>query len=508
MDKNLLFSAKNISKSFYGTKVLNEVDLEVYEDEVVGLIGENGAGKSTLLKIIIGVQPQSSGEMLMIGKPYAPKNPREANAQGIGMIFQEQSLAINLTVGQNIFLGYEKNFIKFGIVNWNKMYNMAQKALDNVGVKDISPRKKVSDLNFNTRQLVEIAKVVNVASSSGSEHCLILLDEPTSILNETEVQRLFEEIRKLKKAGHSVIFVSHRLEEVLEISDRFYVFKDGMNVGNMLTKGANKAKLYEMMVGRTAITEYYRFDQQEKPKEEVVLECVDLGLYGVFKHVNFKLHKGEILGFCGVVGSGIEDICSVLCGDDIPTSGEYFINGKKAKLNSPSDALKKGILIIPKERLDEGIVRSLSVGENIALSDPKKLKKGLFISNKKLRKQAEEWIKTLRIRTHDYNELVIQVSGGNQQKVVFARALASESDILILNHPTRGVDVGAKEEIYVLIREMIKQGKSIILIGDTLDESVGLSNRLIIMRDGLITGEFDASVELKPKQIDIFAMMM
>lgn len=508
MDKNLLFSAKNISKSFNGTKVLNEVDLEVYEDEVVGLIGENGAGKSTLLKIIIGVQPQLSGEMLMHGKPYSPKNPREANAQGIGMVFQEQSLITNLTVGQNIFFGYEKNFRKLGIINWNKMYTMAQKALDNVGAKGIPPRKKVSDLNFDTRQLVEIAKVVNVASSSGREHCLILMDEPTSLLNETEVQRLFEEIRKLKKAGHSVIFVSHRLEEVLEISDRVYVYKDGANGGNMLAKDADEAKLYEMMVGRTTTTEYYKLDQQEKPKEEVVLECVDLGLHGFFKHVSFKLHKGEILGFCGVVGSGKEDICSVLCGDDIPTSGEYFIKGKKAKLNSPYDALKKSILMVPKERLEEGIVNSLSVGENIALSDPKKLKKGLFISNKKLRKQAEEWIKTLRIKTRDHNELVIQLSGGNQQKVVFARALACESDILILNHPTRGVDVGAKEEIYGLIREMIKQGKSIILLGDTLDECIGLSNRLLSMRDGLITGEFDASVELKPNQVDILSMMM
>lgn len=508
MDKNLLYSAKNISKSFHGTQALDQVDLEVYEGEVVGLIGENGAGKSTLLKIIIGVQPQTSGEMMIHGKPYAPKDPREANTQGVGMVFQEQSLIVNLTVGQNIFFGYEKNFRKYGFVNWNKMYSMAQKALDNVGAKGILPRKKVSDLNFATRQLVEIAKVVNVSSSSGSEHCLILLDEPTSVLNETEVQSLFEEIRKLKKSGHSVIFVSHRLEEVLEISDRIYVYKDGKNAGNMLTKDATESKLYEMMVGHSTTTEYYKLDQQEEPKEEVVLECVDLGLHGVFKHVSFKLHKGEILSLCGVVGSGKEDICSVLCGDDIPTSGEYFINGKKANLNSPSDALKKGILMVPKERLEEGIVNSLSVGENIALSDPKKLKKGLFISRKKLKAQAAEWIKTLRIKTLGHNELVMQLSGGNQQKVVFARALASESDILILNHPTRGVDVGAKEEIYGLIREMIKQGKSIILLGDTLDECIGLSNRLLIMRDGSVTGEMDASVDLKPNQVDIVSMMM
>lgn len=508
MESNLLFSAKKISKSFHGTQALSEVDLEVYPGEVVGLIGENGAGKSTLLKIIIGVQGATSGEMTMHGQPYAPKTPREANAQGIGMVFQEQSLITNLTVGQNIFFGYEKNFRQFGFVNWKKMYVMAQKALSNVGATGISPKKKVSDLNFATRQLVEIAKVVYVASSSGSDHCLILLDEPTSVLNESEVSRLFEEIKKLTKAGHSVIFVSHRLEEVLEISDRVYVYKDGKNAGSMQTKDADEAKLYEMMVGRSTTTEYYKLEMQQKPSQEVVLECVDLGLNGVFKKVSFQLHKGEILGLCGVVGSGKEDICSVLCGDDLPTSGEYYIKGKKTKFTSPAAALKHSLLMVPKERLEEGIVNSLSVGDNIALSDPQKLRSGLFISKEKVVKQAKDWIKTLRIKTNGVNELVIQLSGGNQQKVVFARALASESDILILNHPTRGVDVGAKEEIYGLIREMVKNGKSIILLGDTLDECIGLSNRLIVMRDGLITGELDAPIEIKPSQIDIVSIMM
>lgn len=508
MEKQPLFCAKNISKSFHGTQALDGVDLTVYPGEVVGLIGENGAGKSTLLKIIIGVQPPTSGEMMMHGKPYAPKNPREANAEGIGMVFQEQSLITNLTVGQNIFFGYEKQFKKYGLVNWKRLNAMAQKALDNVGAVGIPPQKKVADLNFATRQLVEIAKVVNVASSSGSEHCLILLDEPTSVLNESEVQRLFTEIRKLTKAGHSVIFVSHRLDEVLEISDRVYVYKDGKNAGNMQTSDADEATLYEMMVGRSTTTEYYKLERQATPGEDVVIECRDLGLNGVFKHVDFKLHKGEILGICGVVGSGKEDICSVLCGDDVPTSGELYVRGKKINFSSPANALKHSILMVPKERWEEGIVNSLSVCENIALSDPKKLKKGPLISRKKLRGQADEWVKTLRIKTRDIDELAIQLSGGNQQKVVFARALASECDILILNHPTRGVDVGAKEEIYGLIRDMVNNGKSIILLGDTLDECIGLSNRLIVMRDGLITGELDAPSELKPSQVDIVSIMM
>lgn len=509
MEKKLLFSAKDITKSFHGTKALKGVDLDVYEGEVVGLIGENGAGKSTLLKIIIGVQPQSSGEMTMHSKPFAPKDPLEANAAGVGMVYQEQSLITNLSVGQNIFFGHEKEFRSMGVVNWKKMYAEAQKVLDEVGSGDINPRKKVIDLNFATRQMVEIAKVVNVTKNVGEgEKCLILLDEPTSVLNEEEVKRLFHEIRKLTAKGHSVIFVSHRLDEVLEISDRVYVYKDGSNAGNMPTKEADEAKLYELMVGRETTTEYYQLEKQREPEKDVILEANDLSLWGVFKNCSFKLHKGEILGFCGVVGSGKEEICSVICGDEKPTTGELTIKGKKVNYSAPSQALKDGVLMIPKERLVEGVVRGLSVEENMAFSNTKLLKKKGFVSRKSVSEQAEKWIKRLNIKTQGKDELVIQLSGGNQQKVVFARALASRADVLILNHPTRGVDVGAKEEIYGLVREMVDSGKSVILLGDTLDECIGLSNRIIVMRDGLITGEFNAQAYEKPSQVDIVSMMV
>lgn len=509
MEKKLLFSAKDITKSFHGTKALKGVDLDVYEGEVVGLIGENGAGKSTLLKIIIGVQPQSSGEMTMHGKPFAPKDPLEANAAGIGMVYQEQSLITNLSVGQNIFFGNEKDFKSMGVVNWKKMYAEAQKVLDEVGSGDINPRKKVIDLNFATRQMVEIAKVVNVTKKVGEgEKCLILLDEPTSVLNEEEVKRLFHEIRKLTAKGHSVIFVSHRLDEVLEISDRVYVYKDGSNAGNMPTEEADEAKLYELMVGRETTTEYYQLEKQIEPEKDVILEAKDLSLWGVFKNCNFKLHKGEILGFCGVVGSGKEEICSVICGDEKPTTGELTIKGKKVNYSAPAQALKDGVLMIPKERLVEGVVRGLSVEENMAFSNTKLLKKKGFVSRKSVSEQAEKWIKRLNIKTQGKDELVIQLSGGNQQKVVFARALASKADVLILNHPTRGVDVGAKEEIYGLVRDMVASGKSVILLGDTLDECIGLSNRIIVMRDGLITGEFNAQAYEKPSQVDIVSMMV
>lgn len=509
MEKKLLFSAKNITKSFYGTQALKGVDLDIHEGEVVGLIGENGAGKSTLLKIIIGVQPQTSGEMTMHGKPFAPADPMEANKEGIGMVFQEQSLIVNLSVGQNIFFGHEKDFMKAGFVNWKKMYEESKKVLEEVNCGYINPRKKVIDLNFATRQMVEIAKVVNMTKSGHDDQkCLILLDEPTSVLNEAEVKNLFAEIRKLTAKGHAVVFVSHRLDEVLEISDRVYVYKDGENAGNMDIKDATEEKLYAAMVGRETTTEYYHLADQRQAEEEVVLEAKDLGLSGVFKHCNLKLHKGEILGICGVVGSGKEEICSVVCGDEKATSGELYVKGKKVEYSSPAQALKDGILMIPKERHAEGIVRNLSVADNMALSNATLLAERGIVSKKKINDQADEWIKKLRIKTAGREAELISLSGGNQQKVVFARALASQADIIILNHPTRGVDVGAKEEIYALTREVVAQGKSVILLGDTLDECIGLSNRVIVMKDGLITGEFQADAGEKPSQVSIVTLMM
>ncbi|MCL2865751.1 MAG: sugar ABC transporter ATP-binding protein [Lachnospiraceae bacterium] len=509
MKNQLLFSAKNITKSFHGAQALKGVDLDVNEGEVIGLIGENGAGKSTFLKIIIGVQPQTSGEMTMYGKPFAPSNPLEANAKGVGMVYQEQSLITTLSVGQNIFFGREKEFRKYGFVNWNKMYAEAKCVLNAIGIDNINPKKKVIDLNFATRQMIEIAKVVALTKQTGNnEKCLILLDEPTSVLNEEEVQRLFVEIRNITKQGHSVIFVSHRLDEVLEISDRVYVYKDGENAGNMAAEEATEKKMYELMVGRTTTTEYYHLDRQIVPSEEVILEAKDLGLWGCFQHCDFKLHRGEILGICGVVGSGKEEICSVICGDERATSGALFVKGKFTRYQSPAEALKDGVLMIPKERIYEGVIRGLSVEDNIAMSNAKHLKKRGLVSRKSVAAQANEWIKKLRIKTPGKDALVINLSGGNQQKVVFARALLSGADIIILNHPTRGVDVGAKEEIYGFIRDVVSEGKAVILLGDTLEECSSLSNRVLVMRDGLITGEFGAAVGEKPSQVELVRMMV
>ncbi len=507
-NSTLLFSARGIVKTFAGTRALKGVELDVRPGEIVGLVGENGAGKSTLLKIIIGAQPQSSGTLMMRGSPYEPKNPMDGNRAGVGMVFQEQSLIVNLNVAQNIFFGHEKDFKTFGVINWAKMNKAAAEVLAAVDITNISPTKKVCDLNFATRQMVEIAKVMNVTRQSGSDHCLILLDEPTSVLNEAETENLFRQMRKIAAQGHSIIFVSHRLNEILEVTDRIYVYKDGESVGDLDTKAATEARLYEMMVGKSTTTQYYHLDRQTVPSDEVVLEAKDLGLHGIFKHVDLTLHRGEVLGLCGVVGSGTEEVCEVLCGDEKPSFGGISIRGEAVSFSAPKHALREGLLMIPKERLFEGIVSTLPVEENIALSNAHKLAKGGIVSSGAVRRQAEHWIKTLRIKTRGPKELMMQLSGGNQQKVVFSRALASGAEVVILNHPTRGVDVGAKEEIYSLIRDMTAEGKAVIVLGDTLDECIGLSSRILVMKDGLITGEFQAPADNKPSQVDVVSLMM
>jgi ribose transport system ATP-binding protein len=505
--KKTLFSARDIQKHYAATHALKGVELEVCEGEIVGLVGENGAGKSTLLKIIIGAEFPTSGAMTMHARPYEPRNPMDANHHGVGMVFQEQSLIVSLTVGQNIFFGHEKDFSILGVINWPKLYRSAQKVLEEIDIH-INPRKKVSDLNFASRQMIEVAKVINVTKSRNEEKCLILLDEPTSVLSEEETQNLFKQMRKIASRGHGVVFISHRLDEVLEVSDRIYVYKDGASVGTVAAKEADEAKLYEMMVGRSTSTEYYQLDKQITPQEEALLEVKQLGLMGVFKDVSFKLHRGEILGICGVIGSGKEDICEVICGDEKPTSGEIILKGRQVQFSSPANGLENGILMIPKERLVEGIVRIASVENNIALSNLDALAVASVVPGGKVRKQAEEWIAHMRIKTAGPRELLIRLSGGNQQKVVFSRALASASDVLILNHPTRGVDVGAKEEIYAIIRDMVSQGKAVILLGDTLDECIGMSNRILVMKDGLVTGEFNAPADCKPSQVDVVSVMM
>jgi ribose transport system ATP-binding protein len=509
MDKQILLKMSAIGKTYGTSTVLNNIDMHIFKNEVVGLIGENGAGKSTLLKIIAGVEQPSTGEIEMNGKPYGARTVIEANRQGIGMVFQEQSLILNLTVAQNIYLGREKSYSVGKLINWGRMNGDAKVVLARLGIDSINPGEKVYDLNFVSRQMVEIAKVLDIIMESSKTGALLLLDEPTTVLSDDEITILFREINEIKEKGVSVIFVSHRLDEVLKITDRIYIFKDGEGTGVVNTKEADVNVLYERMVGRTTSGKYYFFDQQTIPGDEVVLAVQGLGKFGSFMDVNFQLRRGEVLGLCGVEGSGKEELCAVLCGDEAYTAGTIEINGKKiTSLRSPAVALKKGILSIPRDRRQEGIIGMLSLSNNIIVSSLLKISKLNFLSQKTINSIAQFWVKKMGVKCEGIDERVDRLSGGNAQKVIFSRVISSSCSILILNHPTRGVDVGAKEDLYKAVREITNEGKSVILLGDTLDECVGLASRILVMKDGLIQKEFPCDVDNKPAQVDIIKYMM
>lgn len=510
MNKEILFEARGVHKSYGQTEVLRNIDLEIYKGEVIGLIGENGAGKSTLLKIIAGVERPTTGIMKMNGHPYQVKNMLEANRLGVGMVFQEQSLVLNITVAQNIFLGREAPYSTAKIINWRKMNRDAKKALMRLGIADSIPaEKKVYDLNFVSRQMVEIAKVLDVILCHSENGALLLLDEPTTVLSEVEIEVLFREVREITKKGISVVFISHRLDEVLAITDRIYIFKDGNKTGEMETKNADTNILYERMVGRTTSGAYYQLESQAQASQNIVLEADKLCKYGSFKDVSFKLYRGEVLGFCGVEGSGKEELCAVLCGDDEWTAGTVIVKNKNVRpFRSPAAALKYGILSIPKDRRLEGMAGMLSITFNVIASSLSMLARFGFISPKKSAEIALFWVKKMGVKCTGINERIDRLSGGNAQKVIFSRVSSSASDILIMNHPTRGVDVGAKEDIYKAVREITQKGTSVILLGDTLDECIGLASRVLVMKDGLVQKEFDCPAQAKPEQIEIVRYMM
>ena len=508
MEKELLFKTHDVGKIYGSNTVLQGINVEINRGEIIGLIGENGAGKSTLLKIIAGVEKPSMGTMEMNGKPFQASSMMDANRQGIGMVFQEQSLISNLTVAQNIYLGREKDFARGNLINWGEMNKSARKVLDAMGLQNISAKAKVRDISFAMRQMVEITKVFDIVSETANNRALILLDEPTTVLSDAEMKVLFDKVRQMKEMGNSVIFISHRLQEVLEITDRIYVFKDGRLTAEVDTPGADEGLLYEKMVGRETDGEYYVSARQTVPTEEVVLECENLSMFGSFKDVSFKLHKGEVLGLCGVEGSGKEDVCAVLSGDEAKTGGTIRVGGKEMNFASPSDARRAGILSVPRDRREEGMIGILSLCENISISNYQKNASHRLISNRRQNENARKWIQELGIKCSGVDQRINNLSGGNAQKVIFARVLDSECPILILDHPTRGVDIGAKGDIYGLIRSITEKGFSVLLMGDTLDECLGLSSRIIVMKDGLVCGEFDCPVDGKPDQVDVVKLML
>lgn len=500
-----MLAAHSISKSFSGVPALKGVSLEIRPNEVVGLIGENGAGKSTLMRILAGTHQPDGGTLTLDGQPLRMRSARDGAAHGIGMVFQEQSLLLNMSVAENIYLGQEGQFVRFGLMDWRALRAAARRQLEKIGV-DIDVTARTSELTFAARQMVELAKALTLEETV-ARSIVILLDEPTSVLSASDIDVLFNRVRSLKSRA-SFVFVSHRLDEVLRISDRVYTMKDGEVVAEHRAADVTGPELHEIMVGRGLQTAYYKEDRQVAPQDEIVVDAAGLGVEGAFSDVDLQIRAGEILGIAGVVGSGREEVTRALGGFLPHSAGELRIKGEAVHFRSPEQAVRKSIGYVPRERRVEGLVMFLSIAENISLADLSAVMTNGAISYRRERQLARDWITRLRIKAPGPDIACRKLSGGNQQKVVLARWMTAGSRILILDHPTRGLDVGAKEEVYELVRDLSAQGIAILLISDTLEETIGLSHRVIVMRDGAVTARFDAARGNKPDQIDLVRAMV
>jgi ribose transport system ATP-binding protein len=506
MNEAPVIEMKDIEKSFPGVRALKGVDFNVYRNEIVGLVGEKGAGKSTLMKILIGIYKKDSGEMKFRSREVRVSSPREAAQMGVGMVFQEGNLLPNLTVAENLFLQHEKCFTHNGFISMREVMEEAEKQLARVEL-DVSPRAYVRDLTQAQQQMVEIARLLWLSSICGVQNPVLILDEPTSVLLASEIERLFTILRNLESEG-SIIFISHRLEEVVELSDRIVILKDGSNIKEFKREDARIQEIQKLMVGHELAKQYYREMEQRKPTEEVVIRVEGLRKEKKFDAVSFSVRRGEILSIVGVLGSGKEDLCRCITGVMKADGGEIFIEGKRASIHSPKDAIRVGIGYIPSDRRDEGLALQMDVMSNLTLVMLKEIIEGGLIKPRKEVESARYWIKQCLIKTPSLKTPIKNLSGGNQQKVVLGKWLAAKVKVLILDHPTRGIDVGAKEEIYKRIRLLASEGMAIILMSDRLEEDIGLCNRMLVMKDGELTGELGCPADDKPAPVDVISYMV
>ncbi|MCX8067705.1 MAG: sugar ABC transporter ATP-binding protein [Anaerolineae bacterium] len=478
-EQNLILRVEGVSKAFPGVQALSDVDLELAAGEVLALVGENGAGKSTLMKILSGAYRKDAGRIFINGQEVEITGPRHAQQLGIAIIYQEFNLAPNLSAAANIFLGREPRRPGPGrlFVDRRRMEQEAQKLLDRIGAR-ISASTLVHDLSVAERQMVEIAKALAVNAR------IIIMDEPTSALGEEEVEKLFEVIRTLKQQGIGIIFITHRLEEVFRIADRIVVLRDGKRVGSMLIHEATPEKVIQLMVGREV------GDLFQKQKAEIgppLLEVRGLTRRGVVENVSFTLRRGEILGFAGLVGAGRTETVRMIFGADPKDAGEILIEGKPVTIESPKDALAAGIGFVPEDRGNHGLILSLSVLENIVLpSLHQHTRLGIWLNRLGLYQTAQEFVNKLNIRVAQLQQKAMFLSGGNQQKVVVAKWLALRPRILIMDEPTRGIDVGAKAEIHALMSRLAQEGVGIIMVSSELPEVLGMSDRILVMSEGRV----------------------
>ncbi len=476
MSEDIILSVENISKNFPGVQALKNVSLSLKKGEVLGLVGENGAGKSTLMKIIAGVYSLDVGKIIYQGKEKRWKHPSEPINEGIVTVFQELSIIWNLTIAENVFLNDEPT-TKLNFINYNKMVQEAErlsKAMNlNVKVGDLAKKYPVA-----VQQMVEIMRAIYKNAK------VIIMDEPTSSLTEREVQELYGIIKDLKNRGVSVIYISHRLDEIFDVTDRVAVLRDGELVEIYKTNEVSPDVIIKAMVGRE-VKNFYVYESHKIGKE--LLRVENLSGKG-FKDINFSVHEGEILGFSGLVGAGRSELMETIFGFRKKTSGTIYFQNKEVEINSPNDAIRLGIGFVPEDRKDAGLFLIHSVKDNICISTLNNIAKKSFVSPSKITEQAKKYVDILNIKTPNVNQKVMFLSGGNQQKVVLARWLATSPKLLILDEPTRGIDVGAKAEIYRFVSNLSKEGVGIIFVSSELPEILQLSDRIAVMSYGRLAG--------------------
>lgn len=481
MSDNIL-ELKHITKLYPGVVALNDVSLEVRRGEILALVGENGAGKSTLIKTCSGAITPTQGEIVINGKSFTGMTPQTSEQNGIGVIYQEFNLVGDLSVAENIFLG--RAIRKGMVIDLKAMERESKKILDSLNIK-INPKTLVKNLSVGYQQMVEIAKAVSQNAK------LLIMDEPSAPLTSAEVEAMFAIVDKLKAGGVSIIYISHRLDEIFRLADRITILRDGQYVTTLNTDETNKDELVKYMVGRQ-LTEVYPKRDEICVKDEVIFEAVNVSGNGD-KNISFKIHRGEVLGLGGLVGAGRTEFAELMFGMRPKTAGKFIFKGKEISPKTPKDAIELGIGLVPEDRKKEGALLGMSIRCNINMPIYQRISKGTVINEKKEEEIAQTYRKEISIKTPTLDQLVKNLSGGNQQKVILAKWLAADSELLIFDEPTRGIDVGAKQEIYTLINHLVEQGKTVLMISSEMEELMGMSDRILILAEGNMTGELNKS---------------
>lgn len=473
MGKKAFIEFKDVSKLYPGIVAVDKANFCVYPSEILGLVGENGAGKSTLVKLLTGAEKQELGDIIINGQKVYLKDSRHAMELGITAIYQELNIVPQLTVWENVFLGRELRTPR-GFLDIPLMKKRAKELLSELG-QDISPDTNIGGIGTGKQQMVEIAKALSINAK------LIIMDEPTSSLSAREVNELFKTVRSLKEKGIAVIFISHRIEEILNICDRIIVLRDGKIITTKMNKNVEKDELIRLMVGRSL--------DQQYPKVVAALgeEFIHIEHFssaGLFKDISFRVRKGEIVGLTGLVGAGRTEVARALFAADKKDSGDVYIKNKKVEIKTPKDAMSHGIAFLTEDRKMQGLVLINTVGFNINLATFETSRSGMLLNLKKLHEKSVQYIKRLGIKTPSENFLAMSLSGGNQQKVVIAKWLDLNADFFIFDEPTRGLDVGAKVEVYEIMNELVKNGKAILMISSEMPEILGMSDRILVMHEG------------------------